>query len=90
MSKKGSWIKIVAIGSAVVGAVVAVVAYLKNKSKRLSEELDFDNSLYFDEDPSMMDEMEETAYADEAEEATEPLEESESTEETEEDVKEDK
>ncbi len=70
MSKKGSWIKVLAIGSAVVGAVVAVVAYLKNKSKRLSEELDFDNSLYFDEDTSMMDE-DGTAYTGEEDEEEE-------------------
>ncbi len=53
--KKTSWVKIAAIATAIVGAVLAVVAFIKNKSKRLNEELDFDNSLYFDEDLSMMD-----------------------------------
>lgn len=86
--KKGSWIKIVAVGSAVVGAVVAVVAYLKNKSKRLSEELDFDNSLYFDEDTSMMDETDSDAYAEEEEKEDSQSEETSYSEE--EDVKEDK
>lgn len=55
MKKKTSWLKIITILTAVAGAVVAVSAYLKKKSKRLSEELDFDNSLYFDEDSDMMD-----------------------------------
>lgn len=56
MSKKKTWVKVIAVASAVVGGAVALAAYLKNKSKRLSEELDFDNSLYFDEDPATMDE----------------------------------
>lgn len=58
MKKKNSWIKVAAILTTIIGGAVAVAAYIKNKSKRLSDELDFDNSLYFDEDTSMLDEDE--------------------------------
>lgn len=58
MKKKNSWIKIAAVLTTIIGGAVAVAAYIKNKSKRLSDELDFDNSLYFDEDTSMLDEDE--------------------------------
>jgi len=52
MKKKSPW-KAIAIITAIVGAVVAVVSYLKRKSQKISEELDFDNSMYFEDDPAM-------------------------------------
>jgi hypothetical protein len=52
MKKKTSWVKILAVLTAVIGAAVAVAGYLKKKSKKLSDELDFDNSMYFDDDDS--------------------------------------
>lgn len=55
MEKKHTWLKVAAGLTTIVGAAVAVTAYFKNKSKRLKEELDFDNSLYFDEDTSMLE-----------------------------------
>ncbi|MGI5960217.1 MAG: hypothetical protein ACOX60_12505 [Massiliimalia sp.] len=55
MEKKHTWLKIAAGLTTAVGAIVAITAYFRNKSKRLKEELDFDNSLYFDEDTSMLD-----------------------------------
>lgn len=56
MNNKIKWVKIAAIATTIVGAAVAVAAFVKSKSKRLSEELDFDNSLYFDDDDTFMDE----------------------------------
>jgi hypothetical protein len=52
MKKKSPW-KAIAIITAIVGAVVAVASYLKRKSQKISEELDFDNSMYFEDDSSM-------------------------------------
>ncbi len=55
MKKSNDWIKIVGALAALAGVAVAVGVFLKNKSKKISEELDFDNSSYF-EDEDMYDE----------------------------------
>ena len=52
MKKKSPW-KIIAVVTAVVGALVAVAGYIKKKSKKISDELDFDNSMFFEEDTSL-------------------------------------
>ena len=52
MKKKSTW-KIIAVITAIVGALVAVAGYLKVKSKKLSDELDFDDSMFFEDDPTM-------------------------------------
>lgn len=64
MKKKSTW-KIIAIVTAIVGALVAIAGYLKAKSKKISDELDFDNSMFFEDDPSM-------EYDDEEEEEEAP------------------
>lgn len=56
MKKKTSWVKVMAIVTAIVGVGVAVVGFLKKKSKRLSDELDFDNSMFLDDDAPMLTE----------------------------------
>ncbi len=56
MNKKSNWIKIAAILAGIAGVAVAVGVFLKKKSEKISEELDFDNSTYFDDEDSMLNE----------------------------------
>jgi hypothetical protein len=51
MMKKSVWLSVIAGTAAVVGAAVAVTAYLKKKSRALSDHLDYDpDEDGFDED----------------------------------------
>lgn len=55
--KKHGWIKAFAIIAAVVGAAVAVAAFLKKKGKKIREELEFDDDLYLDEEDNFQDDI---------------------------------
>lgn len=48
--KKSVWIAIAAGVAAVAAGVIAVAAYLRKKSKALSEHLDYDPDEYFEEE----------------------------------------
>lgn len=50
MRDKNSWMKIAAIAAGIVGIVVVVAVFIKNRAKYLNEELDFDSDAYFDDD----------------------------------------
>ena len=62
-NKKKSVITIVAILTAVVGVAVAVGAFLKRKAKDLGEKLDYDGSLYYEDDEDELDDEEEESGA---------------------------
>lgn len=75
MKKKHSWIKIVAVLAAVAGAAVAIFAFLKKKGKKIKEELDFDEEMYFDDDEfedDIMNGDETVAPEEDADEDTAP------------------
>lgn len=55
MKNKFSWLTAIAVATTMMAALAAVLAYLKKKSKMLSDELDLDDVDYFD------DGMEDTA-----------------------------
>ena len=47
MKKKHTWIKVVAIVAAITAVAAAVAVFLKKKGKKVQQELDFDEDLYF-------------------------------------------
>lgn len=49
-NKKKSIIATIAVITAIIGVVVAVGAYLKKKAEDISEKLDFDGDLYYEDD----------------------------------------
>lgn len=49
-NKKRSVIAMIAVLAAVVGAAVALGAFLKKKAAKLGEQLDYDGSLYYEDD----------------------------------------
>lgn len=49
-NKKRSVIATIAVLTAVVGVIVAVGAYLKKKAVDISEKLDFDGDLYYEDE----------------------------------------
>ena len=53
--KKRSWITVIAVFTAIVGAVVAVGAFLKKKAKTLGEQLDYEDGLYYDDEDDYED-----------------------------------
>ena len=50
MKSKKTWIAVLAVFTAVIGAVVAVGAFLKRKAKSLGDQLDYDGDLYLEEE----------------------------------------
>ena len=66
MKKKSSaWIWVVAAMTAVVGAAVALAVFAKRTGKKLQKDLDFDDSIYFEDDEEETAEFE-TPVADES------------------------
>ncbi len=57
MKKKHTWIKVIAIVAAVAAAVAAVAIFLKKKGKKMRQELDFDEDLYFDAEEDFDDDI---------------------------------
>ena len=55
MKKKKSVIVLVAVFTTIVGAVLAVGAYLKRKARDLGDTLDYDGSIYFEDDEDAED-----------------------------------
>lgn len=48
--QKKNWLTIAVLATAVAGAIVAIVAFMKRKGKKINDELDFDDSTYYDDD----------------------------------------
>ena len=48
--QKKNWVTIAALATAIAGAIVAIVAFMKRKGKKINDELDFDDSTYYDDD----------------------------------------
>lgn len=78
--KKGFWVSLLAGAAAIAAAAIAVTAFVRKKSKALSEHLDYDPDDYFENDDECCDCRdccgEETTAKDEeadAEEETLPL-----------------
>lgn len=59
---KKSWVAVLAIFTAIVGAAVAVAMFLKKKTKKFGEEMDYDGSIYYEDD----DYLDEDEYEDSA------------------------
>lgn len=49
-NKKKSVITLIAVLTAIIGAAVAVGAFLKRKARDISDKLDYDGSLYYEDD----------------------------------------
>ncbi|MDF2568378.1 MAG: hypothetical protein K0R90_1834 [Oscillospiraceae bacterium] len=67
--KKGGWISLLALFTAIVGIVVAIAAFMKKKGKTLKDDLEFDDSIYFeddsdDDDDTDTDDLEELSYVE--------------------------
>lgn len=50
MKSKKTWIAVLAVITAIIGALVAVGAFLKRKAKALGDQLDYDGDLYLEEE----------------------------------------
>ena len=50
MKKKSVWVGIIAAFAALAGVAVAVGLFVKNAGKKLQEDLEFDDSIYFEDD----------------------------------------
>jgi hypothetical protein len=50
MKKKSIWVGIIAAFAALAGVAVAVGLFIKNAGKKLQEDLEFDDSIYFEDD----------------------------------------
>lgn len=50
MKKKSVWVGIIAAFAALAGVAVAVGLFIKNAGKKLQEDLEFDDSIYFEDD----------------------------------------
>ena len=53
--KKRSWITVIAVFTAIIGAAVAVGTFLKKKAKTIGEQLDYEDSLYYDDEDDYED-----------------------------------
>lgn len=74
MSKKGkkrSMIATLAVFTAVVGAGVAIGAFLKKRAKTIGEQLDYDGSLYYEDDDYLDEDDVENNCPEEPEETAE-------------------
>ena len=71
MKKKKSIVAIVAVLTAVIGALVAIGAYLKRKARDLGDTLDYDGSIYFEDDDAEVSEEDAAENDDTAEESAE-------------------
>ncbi|MFZ2537627.1 MAG: hypothetical protein WAX04_01845 [Oscillospiraceae bacterium] len=56
-NKKRMVITIIAVATAIVGVAVAIGAYLKRKADDISEKLDFDGDLYYEDEDYFDDEI---------------------------------
>lgn len=62
-NKKSSLFAKIAIFTAIISAIIAVGVYLKKKAEDISEKLDFDGNLYYDdEDEDYFDHSEPEVY----------------------------
>ena len=48
--KRKGWIVLAAAVAAVVGAVVAIAAFFRRKAKTIGDQLDYDASVYYDDE----------------------------------------
>ncbi len=76
MRKSNVWVWILAAITTVAGIAVAVALFVKRAGKKLQKDLDFDDSIYFEEDAEPLDlnelsEDEEDVGGDEKEEKAE-------------------
>lgn len=76
--KKGFWVSLLAGAAAIAAAAIAVTAFVRKKSKALSEHLDYDPDDYFENDDECCDcrdccGEETTAKDEEADEEEETL-----------------
>ena len=53
--KKGFWVSLLAGAAAIAAAAIAVTAFVRKKSKALSEHLDYDPDDYFENDDECCD-----------------------------------
>lgn len=68
MKKKSVWVGIIAAFAALAGVAVAVGLFIKNAGKKLQEDLEFDDSIYFeDDDTEDLDRLEGIGQEDEKE-----------------------
>lgn len=58
-NKRKGWIAAAAVLAAVVGAVVAVAAFFKRKAKVIGDQLDYDASVYYDDEDGLLEPEEE-------------------------------
>lgn len=52
-NKKNAWVWILASITAVAGIAVAVSLFVKRAGKKFQDDLDFDDSIYFEEDTDL-------------------------------------
>ena len=64
--KRKVWIAVAAALAAIVGAAVAVAAFFKKKAKAIGDQLDYDASVYYDDEDGLA-ESEETVQTEENE-----------------------
>lgn len=72
--KRKVWIAVAAALAAIVGAAVAVAAFFKKKAKAIGDQLDYDASVYYDDEDGLA-ESEETVQTEESEAVSEEKEE---------------
>lgn len=51
--KRKGWIVLAAAVAAVVGAVVAIAAFFRRKAKTIGDQLDYDASVYYDDEDGL-------------------------------------
>ncbi|MCI5923969.1 MAG: hypothetical protein SOR38_07435 [Oscillospiraceae bacterium] len=68
--KRKVWIAVAAALAAIVGAAVAVAAFFKKKAKAIGDQLDYDASVYYDDEDGLA-ESEETVQTEENEAVSE-------------------
>lgn len=68
--KRKVWIAVAAALAAIVGAAVAVAAFFKKKAKAIGDQLDYDTSVYYDDEDGLA-ESEETVQTEENEAVSE-------------------
>ena len=72
--KRKVWIAVAAVLAAIVGAAVAIAAFFKKKAKAIGDQLDYDASVYYDDEAGLA-EPEEAVQTEESETASEEKEE---------------
>ena len=72
--KRKVWIAVAAALAAIVGAAVAVAALFKKKAKAIGDQLDYDASVYYDDEDGLA-ESEEAVQTEESEAVSEEEEE---------------